>query len=133
MIVAIDDIPREPEPCDPSLDWRPIRDHLGISAFGVNAFVGARPGDRLIEHHDEAAAGHEELYVVLRGTARFVIDGNEHEVAAGGLVLVEPARTREAFAAQPDTLVLVVGATPGEPFSVSAWETRQLALSGRRG
>jgi quercetin dioxygenase-like cupin family protein len=131
MIVAIDEIPRAAEPCDPALDWRPVRDHLGISAFGVNAFVGAAAGDRLIEAHDEDAAGHEELYVVLRGAARFVIDGEEHDVPAGSLVLVAPASHREAFATQPGSAVLVVGATPGTPFAVSEWEARQLALSGR--
>ena len=131
MIVAIDDIPRAPDPCDPSLDWRPVRDHLGIGAFGVNAFIGAQPGDRVIERHDEGDAGHEELYAVLRGAARFVIDGDEHAVPAGSVVLVAPGSMREAFATAPDTAVLVVGATPGEPFQISPWEARQLALSRR--
>ena len=127
MIVALDDIPRAAEPCDPSLDWRPVRDHLGIRAFGVNAFLGHEPGDRVVELHDESGdLGHEELYVVVRGAARFVIDGEAHDVPAGSLALVAPGSTREAFATAPDTAVLVVGAKPGEPFAVSAWEERQL-------
>jgi uncharacterized cupin superfamily protein len=130
MIAALDEIPRAAEPCDPSLDWRPVRDHLGISAFGVNAFLGASPGDRVVELHDESGSpGPEELYVVVRGAARFVIDGEEHVLPAGGLVLVQPGSTREAFAVEPDTAVLVVGAVPGEPFAVSEWERRQLRLS----
>jgi uncharacterized cupin superfamily protein len=128
MIVAIDDIPRAADPCDPSLDWRPVRDHLGISAFGVNAFVGASVGDRVVELHDEDG-GPEELYVVVRGATRFVIDGEQHDVPAGSVALVAPGRTREAFATQPDTLVLVVGAQAGEAFVVSEWETRQLQRS----
>ncbi len=131
MIVAIDAIPRAADPCDPSLDWRPVRDHLGISAFGVNAFLGAAEGDRVVERHDEAALGHEELYVVVRGAARFVIGGDEREVPAGSVALVAPGHVREAFATQPDTLVLAIGAAPGRPFTVSAWEARQLDL-GRR-
>jgi mannose-6-phosphate isomerase-like protein (cupin superfamily) len=131
MIVAIDEIPRAPEPCDPALDWRPVRDHLGISAFGVNAFLGAAEGDRVVELHDEGDAGHEELYVVVRGAARFVVDGDEHELPAGTVVLVAPESTRQAFATRPGTGVLVIGATPGVPFAVSEWETRQLARSGR--
>ena len=102
MIVALDEIPRAAEPCDRSLDWRPVRDHLGISAFGVNAFLGAAPGDRVVERHDEGAQGHEELYVVVRGAARFVIDDAEHEVPAGSVVLVAPGSMREAFATAPD-------------------------------
>jgi uncharacterized cupin superfamily protein len=131
MIAALDEIPPAAEPCDPSMDWRPVRDHLGVSAFGVNAFLGAQPGDRVVERHDETEVGHEELYVVVRGAARFVIDDDEHAVPAGSVVLVAPASTREAFATQPDTAVMVVGATPGLPFGVSPWESRQLDL-GRR-
>ncbi len=130
MIVALDDIPRATVPCDPSLDWRPVRDHLGIRAFGVNAFLGAAEGDRVVELHEEGAEpGHEELYVVVRGAACFVIDGEEHDVPAGNVVLVAPASTREAFATAPDTAVLVVGAKAGEPFAPSAWEERQLRAS----
>ena len=129
MIVALDEIPRAPEPCDPSLDWRPVRDHLGISSFGVNAFLGAAVDERVVELHDETG-GHEELYVVVRGAARFVIDGTEHELPAGSMVLVPPATRREAFATMPDTAVLVVGGTPGT-HHVSDWEARQLEL-GRR-
>ena len=127
MIVALDEIPRASDPCDPSLDWRPVRDHLGISAFGVNAFLGADAGDRVVELHTEAnGPGHEELYAVVRGAARFVIDGEQHDVPAGSVVLVAPGSTREAFATEPRTAVLVVGAKAGEPFVPSAWEERQL-------
>jgi mannose-6-phosphate isomerase-like protein (cupin superfamily) len=129
MIVALDEIPRAAEPCDPSLNWRPVRDHFGISSFGVNAFLGARAGDRVVELHDEAG-GHEELYVVVRGAARFVIDGAAHDVPAGSMVLVAPATTREAFATAPDTAVLVIGGEPGS-HRVSEWEARQLK-AGRR-
>jgi uncharacterized cupin superfamily protein len=131
MIVALDEIPRAAQPCDRSLDWRPVRDHLGITAFGVNAFIGAQAGDRVVELHDERELGHEELYVVVRGTARFVIDGDEHAVPAGSVVLVPAQSAREAFATEPNTAVLAVGAAPGTPFRVSPWEARQLALSGR--
>jgi uncharacterized protein YjlB len=133
MIVALDEIPRAAEACDPSLDWRPVRDHLGITAFGVNAFVGAQPGDRVVELHDERDLGHEELYVVVRGAARFIVDGREHAVPAGTVVLVPAQSTREAFATKADTAVVAVGAAPGTPFSVSPWEARQLALGGRGG
>jgi hypothetical protein len=130
MIAALDEIPRAAEACDPSLDWRPVRDHLGISAFGVNAFMGAQPGDRVVELHDESDLGHEELYVIVRGAARFVIDGTEHALPAGSVVLVAAGQSREAFATAPGTAVLVVGAAPGEPFAVSPWESRQLERSG---
>jgi hypothetical protein len=130
MIVALDEIPRASEPCDPDLDWRPVRDHLGISAFGVNAFLGAADGDRVVELHDERGGGHEELYVVVRGAARFVLDAAQHELPAGSMVLVAPETTREAFATAPDTAVLAIGGLPGT-HHISEWEARQLEASGR--
>jgi hypothetical protein len=36
--------PARGEPCDPSLDCRPIRDHLGIAVL----VVGAKPGDAFV-------------------------------------------------------------------------------------
>ncbi len=129
MIVGLDEIPRASDPCDPALDWRPVRGHLGIRSFGVNAFLGAQPGDRVVERHTEEG-GHEELYVVVRGAARFVLDDVEHEVPAGSVVHVASGTLREAFATQPDTAVLVVGAAPDQQFEISAWETRQLKASG---
>ena len=129
MIVALDEIPRAAQPCDPSLDWRPVRDHLGISSVGVTAFLGASEGDRVVELHDETG-GHEELYVVVRGAARFLIDDEERQVPAGSMVLVAPGTRREAFASAPDTAVLVIGGEPGS-HPVSEWEARQLDL-GRR-
>jgi hypothetical protein len=45
MIAALDEIPRAAEPCDPALDWRPVRDHLGITAFAVLA-SGRHPARR---------------------------------------------------------------------------------------
>ena len=53
---------------------RPLRHHFGISAFGSNAWTAANVGDRLMPEHREDE-GREELYVVLRGRARFEIDG----------------------------------------------------------
>ena len=104
------------------LSWRPVRHHLGIGAFGVNAYTAASPGDLVIEPHDEDAD--EELYVVVRGAARFVVDGETIDAPAGTLVLVTPPSHRVAHAAAPDTAILAIGAVPGKAFEVSEWETR---------
>ena len=66
----------------------PVREHLGIHAFGVNAFTPAEDGT-LINEHDEAGSGQEELYVVLDGKVTFEIDGEavdapqEHSCSSG--------------------------------------------------
>jgi hypothetical protein len=41
--------------------FRPVRHHLGITAFGVNAWTGHNAGDRIINEHDEADEKNEEL------------------------------------------------------------------------
>lgn len=120
--LAIDAV--EPAPSAP--EWLPLRHRLGIASFGVNAFVADAAGDELIERHDEAGTGHEELYVVLRGHARFEAGGREHDAPAGTLVHVAPGTERRAEALAPGTTVLAVGATPGEAFTVSDWERRAL-------
>jgi hypothetical protein len=51
-------------------------------------------------------------------------------VPAGSVVHVASGTLREAFATQPDTAVLVVGAAPDQQFEISEWETRQLKASG---
>ena len=60
--------------------WKPVRRHLGVSAFGINAFTAAAEGGELIEEHDElgpSAGHHQELYFVATGAARFTVDGTE--------------------------------------------------------
>jgi uncharacterized cupin superfamily protein len=53
----------------------PVREHLGIHAFGINAYTPGEDGT-LINEHDEAGSGQEELYIVLDGKATFEVDGD---------------------------------------------------------
>ena len=100
---------------------RPVRHHFGISAFGTNAWTAASVGDRLMPEHAEDP-GREELYVVLRGRARFEIDGDHVDAPPGTLVFVRPGENRTAFAEEAGTTVLAVGSTVGEPYEVGGWE-----------
>ena len=100
---------------------RPVRHHLGITAFGTNAWTAAAVGDRLMPEHEEDP-GNEELYVVLRGHARFEIGGESVDAPSGTMVFVEPETNRTAFAVEPDTAVIAIGSKVGEPFVVGGWE-----------
>jgi hypothetical protein len=103
--------------------WKPLRASLGIEAFGVNAFVARESGARVIEDHTEEGSGHQELYVVLAGKARFELGEEKIEAPAGTLVFVsDPAVKRTAFALEPDTSVLAVGAPAGTVFTPSSWD-----------
>jgi hypothetical protein len=132
-VLSIHDVAPAPAPCIEGVDWRPLRDELGVTAFGMNAYVGAEPGTVVVEPHDEVDTGHEEVYAVIAGSARFKLDGQTFDVAAPGFVKPDsPAVHREAHAIEGGTIVLAVGAAPDKPFEVSEWETRQHEL-GRQG
>jgi mannose-6-phosphate isomerase-like protein (cupin superfamily) len=100
---------------------RPVRHHLGITAFGTNAWTAAAIGDRLMPEHAEDE-GVEELYVVLRGRARFEIDGESVDAPQGMLLSVGPGISRTAFAEEPGTAVLAVGSRVGQPYEAGGWE-----------
>jgi tetratricopeptide (TPR) repeat protein len=109
--------------------WRPIRRHFDIRAFGVNAYSALEVGGQIVEEHAETQLGHEEMYLVLRGRARFTVDGNDHELSAGQLVFVrDPQLRRGAVALVADTVVLALGGKPGEAYVVSAWEAMFAAV-----
>src|SRR4051812_19238252 len=95
--------------------WRPVRHHLGITAFGVNAWTGKEAGDRIINEHDESAEHdrQEELYLVQAGRARFELDGKSIDARAGTFVFVQPDVKRTAFAEEPGTTLVAVGAAAG--------------------
>ena len=115
----IDDI-RELEPVG-ECPIRPVRHHFGITAFGVNAWTAKAAGDRLINEHEEDP-GNEELYIVTRGRAVFELDGERQEAGEGTLVFAAPSVKRTAFAEEPGTTVVAVGATTGKPYEPIGWE-----------
>ena len=115
----IDDI-RELEPVG-ECPIRPVRHHFGITAFGVNAWTAKAAGDRLINEHEEDP-GNEELYLVTSGRAVFELDGERREAPVGTFVFGEPSVKRTAFAEEPGTTVVAVGATAGKPYEPVGWE-----------
>jgi len=112
------------EASDGRVPWRPVRHHLGIRSFGVNAWTGHSVGDRIINEHDESGADDpEELYVVLHGRAQFELDGETVDAPAGTFVFVPPGIMRTAFAKEPETTLLALGGVPGQAYEPLDWET----------
>jgi tetratricopeptide (TPR) repeat protein len=112
--------------------WRPVRRKLGIEAFGTNAWTADEVGQEVVEHHDETGSGsgkHEELYIVIRGRARFQLDDEEFDAPVGTCVFVRDRTVRRgAYAEEPGTTVLAMGGKPGEAFEVSPWESYFAAI-----
>lgn len=119
-VVRIDELARIP--VEKGLEWRPIRRRLGIQAFGVNAYTSENVGDWIVEEHTEGS-GHEELYLVVSGRARFTLDDEEIDAPAGTLVFLPDGEVnRVAVAQEAGTTVLAVGGWPDRAFEPSAWE-----------
>jgi hypothetical protein len=88
-VLSLDDLERLTS-TDGTLTLLPLRRTLGFRPFGVNGWLGAEPGDHVIERHREQD-GDEELYVVVRGRARFTLGEETFDAPAGTLVHA-PAR-----------------------------------------
>lgn len=119
-VARIDDLARIP--VAEGLEWRPIARRFGIRAFGVNAYTSERVGGWVVEEHTEGT-GHEELYIVVAGRARFTLDGEDVDAPAGTLVFLPDANVkRVAIAEEQGTIMLAVGGWPDRAFEPSAWE-----------
>jgi tetratricopeptide (TPR) repeat protein len=103
--------------------YRPIRHHLGISAFGVTAWTARTAGDLVIDEHDpDDPTADEELFLVLRGRAVFEVDGDRVDAPAGTLVFAPPRTKRRAIAAEAGTAVIALEGTPGKAYDARGWE-----------
>ena len=119
-VASLDELDRIP--VEHGLEWRPIRRRFDIRSFGCNAYTAANVGDWIVEEHTEGS-GHQELYFVVRGRAKFTLDGEDVDAPAGTLVFIRDASVkRVAVAEEEGTTVFAIGAKAGAAFAPSPWE-----------
>jgi len=119
---SLDEIPLVPEEEAGDPRWYPLQHHFGFTAFGANVYVARDAGDDLIADHDESESEQEELYLVVAGSARFTLAGEEVVAPAFTVVAVtDPGVTRKAVAAEPETTVIVIGGARTAAFE-SSWQ-----------
>jgi hypothetical protein len=112
-------VPLVPTDDPDDFDWYPIQHHFGLGAFGVNAFAGDS-GTPFVAEHNERKSSHEELYVVVKGAARFTLNGEAFDAPAVSVVAIpEPAVRRQAVAIEDGTIVLAIGAPASSGFSTT--------------
>jgi quercetin dioxygenase-like cupin family protein len=90
--------------------FRKVRGPLGVTAFGVNAIVYPPHFDGFAHYHDTQ----DELYFVHSGTVRVEVEGETHDLAAGGLFHCEattPRKVSNPF--DEEAVLLVVGGKDG--------------------
>jgi tetratricopeptide (TPR) repeat protein len=115
-------LPQEGREGDGDRVYIGLRRRFDIGAFGATAVYQAKTGESLIGEHDELGPGadrHEELYVVVQGSATFTVDGDEVAGPQGTAVFAQPGTTRKAVATSDETIVLAVGGRRGEAYRPS--------------
>ena len=88
---------------------------LDIRSFGMQV-LDFPAGFSDYPEHDHAEDGHEEVYVVLRGGADFVIDGEAVTVSEGDLLKVDATSRRKLQPGQDGVRILAIGCTPGASY-----------------
>ena len=111
------------ELADAGVFYRPIRHHLGVTAFGVTAWTAHAAGDVVVHEHDAGdPSADEELFLVQSGHAVFEVDGDRVDAPAGTLVFAPPRTTRSATAEEAGTTVIAMEGTPGRAYAPRGWE-----------
>lgn len=107
---------------DQGFRYRPVRHHLGLSAFGATAWVGDAAGDPIINEYDEDSEPMEELFLVVSGRATFDVDGETIDATPGTMIATQPGTPRTAVAAEAGTTILLVDGSPGQAYDATGWE-----------
>jgi uncharacterized cupin superfamily protein len=97
--------------------FRKMRRALAAEGFGINQ-VELPPGGSGQEH-DEEQSGQEEVYVVLAGSGRMRIDGDDVILSPGTWVRVDAGSTRLPIAGPDGLTFIAVGGPPGRPYTPS--------------
>jgi uncharacterized cupin superfamily protein len=101
-------------------NWSLVRRTLGVASFGIN-IVDIPPGEGIPEH-DETARDQEELFMVLSGSAVFVIDGARHPAPAGTIARLDPEPTRTVVNEGDEVAsVLIVSAPRTSGYEPMEW------------
>jgi hypothetical protein len=102
---------------------------LGVSAFGIS-IIDLAPGASDYPEHDHSEEGiggqmfakrpqqlgQEEVYAALSGSGTLEADGKQYPLDADHIARVGPEVKRKVTPGPEGIRLLIVGATPGEPY-----------------
>jgi quercetin dioxygenase-like cupin family protein len=98
--------------------FRTARQALGVSSWGMNV-LELDPGCTEYPAHDHADDGHEEVYLVLRGSVVLQAGGAERALSQGDFVRVAGSVRRKFVTREQGATLLALGGTPGKPYAPS--------------
>jgi uncharacterized cupin superfamily protein len=108
----------------PGIRFRPARQALGVTSWGMNV-LELDPGCSGYPEHDHESEGHEEVYLVLRGSIVLQTDGNERTLSQGDFVRVAPETRRKFVTREQGATILALGGTPGKPYAPAGSSRRR--------
>ena len=91
--------------------FKPMRQHLGVQAFGINMLELPAGGQG--PEHDHAGDGQEEVYVIIRGGGTIRVDGEDAELHPGHFVFLSPDAKRQMIAGGEGLAWVGIGSSPG--------------------
>jgi mannose-6-phosphate isomerase-like protein (cupin superfamily) len=98
---------------------RKARRAVGARAFGFNYFVF--PPNQEGREHDHGDSGMEEVYFVVKGGGRMVIDGEEIELRPGRFVRVDGESTRMPASGDDGLEFVTFGAPVDGAYEPPSW------------
>ncbi|HEY7471710.1 MAG TPA: hypothetical protein VIE68_05110 [Gemmatimonadota bacterium] len=93
---------------------------LGVSAWGMNLVRMPARWDGYPDH-DHLEDGQEEVYIALEGSAVLHADGQSWTLEPGTIARVGPAQKRKVVPGDRGATLLVLGGTPGKPYTASSF------------
>ena len=88
---------------------------LGVESFGIQVLDFPANFEHYPEH-DHSDVGMEEVYVVLRGSGEFEIDGERVAIDPGRIIRIEPNARRKLLPGPDGIRVLALGNCANKPY-----------------
>jgi mannose-6-phosphate isomerase-like protein (cupin superfamily) len=98
---------------------RKARRAVGARAFGFNYFVF--PPNQEGREHDHEDSGMEEVYFVVKGSGRMVVDGEEIDLRPGRFVRVDGESTRMPVSGDDGLEFVTFGAPVDGAYEPPSW------------
>lgn len=98
--------------------FRALRQALGVTSWGMNV-LELSPNCENHPEHSHQSDGHEEVYVVLEGSAVLKSGSDEYTLNRWQMAFVPGERTRKLIAGSEGATILALGGTPGAAYKPS--------------